>query len=97
MIMVIQDDGSIISYSLANLSPSWTSNEYLRRQLSSGAAYKNLLLVGDLDGYVHVINPMTGITVGRKKVSRNPIMNIVTFRDFAYVIDRDSNIVAIKF
>jgi outer membrane protein assembly factor BamB len=96
MIMVIQDDGSILSFSLANLSPSWTSEEYLRRELSSGAAYKNLLLVGDLDGYVHVINPMTGITVGRKKVSGNPIKNIVTFRDFAYVIDQESNIVAIK-
>tara|TARA_B100001142_G_scaffold182355_1_gene181906 strand:- start:28 stop:1173 length:1146 start_codon:yes stop_codon:yes gene_type:complete len=96
MIMVIQDDGSILSFSLANLSPSWTSEEYLRRELSSGAAYKNLLLIGDLDGYVHVINPMTGITVGRKKVSGNPIMNIVTFRDFAYAIDQDSNVVAIK-
>ena len=96
MIMVIQDDGSILSFSLANLSPSWTSEEYLRRQLSSGVAYKNLLLVGDLDGYVHAINPMTGITVGRKKVSGNPIMNIVTFRDFAYVIDQESNVVAIQ-
>jgi len=96
MIMVIQDDGSILSFSLANLSPSWASEEYLRRELSSGAAYKNLLLIGDLDGYVHVINPMTGITVGRKKVSGNPIMNIVTFRDFAYAIDQDSNVVAIK-
>jgi outer membrane protein assembly factor BamB len=96
MIMVIQDDGSILSFSLANLSPSWTSEEYLRRELSSGAAYKNLLLIGDLDGYVHVINPMTGITVGRKKVSGNQIMKIVTFRDFAYVIDHKSNVVAIK-
>ena len=76
MIMVIQDDGSILSFSLANLSPSWTSEEYLRRELSSGAAYKNLLLIGDLDGYVHVINPMTGITVGRKKVSGNQIMKL---------------------
>ena len=96
MIMVIQDDGSILSFSLSNLSPSWTSEEYLRRQLSSGVAYKNLLLVGDLDGYVHAINPMTGITVGRKKVSGNPIMNLVAFRDLAYVIDKESNIVAIK-
>ena len=96
MIMVIQDNGSILSFSLSNLSPSWTSEEYLRRQLSSGVAYKNLLLVGDLDGYVHAINPMTGITVGRKKVSRNPIMNLVAFRDLAYAIDKESNIVAIK-
>jgi len=96
MIMVIQDNGSILSFSMTNLSPSWTSDEYLRRQLSNGVAYKNMMLVGDLEGYVHVINPLTGITLGRKKVSRNPIMNIVTFREFAYVIDQESNVVAIK-
>ena len=96
MIMVIQDDSSIISFSLNNLSKSWTSKEYLRRDLSNGAVYKNLLLVGDLEGYVHVINPLTGITVGRKKVTGKPIMSIVTFRDLAYVVDQDSNIVAIK-
>jgi len=96
MIMVIQDNGSILSFSLTNLSPSWTSDEYLRRQLSNGVAYKNMILVGDLEGYVHVINPLTGITLGRKKVSRNPIMSIVTFRELAYVIDQESNVVAIK-
>ena len=96
MIIVIQDDSSIISFSLNNLSKSWTSEEYLRRDLSNGAVYKNLLLVGDLEGYVHVINPLTGITVGRKKVTGKPIMSIVTFRDLAYVVDQDSNIVAIK-
>ncbi len=96
MIMVIQDDGSIISFSLSNLAPSWSSNEYLRRKLSGGAAFKNLLLVGDLDGYVHAINPLTGITVGRKKISSKPIMDIVTFRELAYIIDQNSNIVAIS-
>ena len=96
MIMVVQDNGSILSFSMTNLAPSWTSEEYLRRELSNGVAYKNMMLVGDLEGYVHVINPLTGITLGRKKVSRNPIMSIVTFREFAYVIDQESNIAAIK-
>lgn len=96
MIMVVQDNGSILSFSMTNLAPSWISEEYLRRELSNGVAYKNMMLVGDLEGYVHVINPLTGITLGRKKVSRNPIMSIVTFREFAYVIDQESNIVAIK-
>ena len=55
-----------------------------------------MFLLGALDGYVHVINLMPGINNKKKKVSGNPIMNIVTFRDFAYAIDQDSNIVAIK-
>ena len=96
MIMVIQDNGSILSFSLVNLDPAWTSQEYLRRQLSSGVMYKNLMLVGDFEGYVHAINPATGLTQGRNKVSAEPIISIVTFRDLAYVVDQDSNIIAIK-
>ena len=71
--MVIQDNGSILSFSLVNLDPAWTSQEYLRRQLSNGVMYKNLMLVGDFEGYVHAINPSTGLTQGRKKVSANQL------------------------
>ena len=55
------------------------------------------MLVGDLEGYIHVINTLTGITVGRRKVSGNPIVSIVSFRNLAYVIDQESNIVAVSF
>ena len=97
MLMVIQDDGSILSFSMTNLSPSWSSEEYLRRELSNGSMQNNLMLVGDLEGYIHVINTLTGITVGRRKVSGNPIVRIVSFRNLAYVIDQESNIVAVSF
>ena len=97
MLMVIQDNGSILSFSMTNLSPSWSSEEYLRRELSNGSMHENLMLVGDFEGYIHVINTLTGITVGRRKVSGNPIVSIVSFRNLAYVIDQESNIVAVSF
>jgi outer membrane protein assembly factor BamB len=96
MIMVIQDDGSILSFSSANLASSWVSDEYTRRDLSNGVMLNNLLLVGDLEGYVHVIDPLTGNTIGRKKVSGNPIKSISTFGGLAYILDQDSNLVAIS-
>jgi outer membrane protein assembly factor BamB len=96
LILVVQEDGSILSFSLADLSPSWVSKDYLRRQLSNGVIFKNLMLVGDLEGYIHAVNPLTGLTLGRKKVSRKPIISIVTFREFAYVVDQESNIFAIN-
>ena len=96
MIMVIQDDGSILSFSLINLDASWTSKDYLRRQLSNGVMYKNLMLIGDFEGYIHSVNPLTGLTLGRKRVSRKPIISILTFRDLVYVVDQESNIIAIK-
>ena len=96
MIMVIQDDGSIISFSSSNLAPSWVSEEYKIRDLSNGEIFENYMLVGDLEGYLHLINPMTGKTVGRKKVSGNPIKSLVTYGGLAYTIDQDSNLVAIS-
>jgi outer membrane protein assembly factor BamB len=96
MIMVIQDDGSIISFSSSNLAPSWVSEEYKIRDLSNGKIFENYMLVGDLEGYLHLINPMTGKTVGRKKVSGNPIKSLVTYGGLAYTIDQDSNLVAIS-
>lgn len=96
MMMVIQDNGSILSFSASNLAPSWVSEEYERRDLSNGVMLNNVLLVGDFEGYLHVINPLIGKTVGRKKVSSNPIKSISTFGGLAYVIDQDSNLVAIS-
>ena len=96
MIIVIQDDGSIISFSSSNLAPSWVSEEYKIRDLSNGEIFENYMLVGDLEGYLHLINPMTGKTVGRKKVSGNPIKSLVTYGGLAYTIDQDSNLVAIS-
>jgi len=96
MIMVIQDDGSILSFSSSNLAPSWISEEYKIRDLSNGVIFENYMLVGDLEGYLHIISPMTGKTVGRKKVSGNPIKSIVTFGGLAYTLDQDSNLVAIS-
>jgi outer membrane protein assembly factor BamB len=94
--MVIQDNGSILSFASGNLQPSWTSEEYLLRELSNGVMFKNMMLVGDIEGYLHVINPLTGKTVGRKKVSGNSIKSIVTFGDLVYIVDQDSNLVAIS-
>ena len=96
MIMVIQDDGSIISFSSSNLAPSWVSEEYKIRDLSNGEIFENYMLVGDFEGYLHLLNPMTGRTVGRKKVSGNPIKSLVTYGGLAYTIDQDSNLVAIS-
>ena len=96
MIMVIQDDGSIISFSSTNLAPSWVSEEYKIRDLSNGEIFENYMLVGDFEGYLHLLNPMTGRTVGRKKVSGNPIKSLVTYGGLAYTIDQDSNLVAIS-
>lgn len=96
LILVFQDDGSILSFSLSSLAPSWTSSEYLRREVSNGAELNNMVFIGDLDGYVHIINPLTGKTVGRKKISGTKIQSIISFGGLVYAIDQDANLFAIN-
>ena len=96
LILVFQDDGSILSFSLSSLAPSWTSSEYLRREVSNGAELNNMVFIGDLDGYVHIIDPLTGKTVGRKKISGTKIQSIISFGGLVYAIDQDANLFAIN-
>lgn len=96
LIVIIQDDGSILSFSNRTLQQSWLNEEYLRRKLSNAVEYKGNILVGDLDGYVHIIDVLTGTTVGRKKISRSPIRNIVNRGDAVFIVDEDLSIISIN-
>jgi len=89
MMILIQDDSSIKSFSTNTLLESWTSNEYKNRNLSNGVNFKGNIFFGDDEGYIHALDPLSGKTIGRKKVSRHPISNIVSRSDSFYVVDEN--------
>ena len=89
MMILIQDDSSIKSFSTNTLLESWSSNEYKNRNLSNGVNFKGNIFFGDDEGYVHALDPLSGKTIGRKKVSRHPISNIVSRSDSFYVVDEN--------
>ena len=68
MMVLIQDDSSIKSFSTNTLLASWSSNEYKNRNLSNGVNFKGNIIFGDDQGYVHALDPLNGKTIGRKKV-----------------------------
>ena len=95
MLMVIEENSSIKSFALKTLEESWINSDYLNRDLSNGVSYKDNIVVGDFEGYVHVINILNGRTVGREKLSRNPIKTILSRSDSLYVIDEAFNLISI--
>lgn len=95
MLMVVEENSSIKSFALKTLEESWINNDYLNRDLSNGVSYKDNIVVGDFEGYVHVINILNGRTVGREKLSRNPIKTILSRSDSLYVIDEAFNLISI--
>lgn len=66
-VFVSQSDGSLVAYNLSTGEKVWQSDVLLHRHLSNPVVLGSDLVVGDLDGYLHLINPDNGQLVGRSK------------------------------
>ena len=95
MLMVVDENSEIKSFALKTLLESWKNVEYLNRSLSNAVSYKGNVVVGDYEGYVHVIDTLNGKTIGREKLSRNPIKSIISRSDSLYIIDEAFNLISV--
>lgn len=66
-VFVAQADGKIVSYDLLNGTKLWENEQLLNRNLSNPVLLGDHLVVGDLDGVLHLIDPTSGTLVGRSK------------------------------
>tara|TARA_B100001250_G_C19796280_1_gene788854 strand:- start:105 stop:1259 length:1155 start_codon:yes stop_codon:yes gene_type:complete len=96
MLLVIEADSRIKSFSLKSLEESWINEDYLNRGLSNAVSYKGNLIIGDFEGYIHIIDPLSGKTIGRKKLSKKPIKTLFSRSNNLYVIDEVFNLFSIN-
>ena len=96
LLIVAEANSTIKSFSLSSLEESWLNEDYLNRGLSNPVSYKGSLIVGDFEGYIHIIDPLNGKTIGRKKLSRKPIKSIFTRSNSLYVIDEAFNLFSVN-
>ncbi|WP_332605785.1 outer membrane protein assembly factor BamB [Acinetobacter sp. ESBL14] len=68
-VFVATTDGKLNAYSLATGELVWQNEELLNRKLSNPVMLGQNLVVGDLDGVLHLINPASGKLIGRAKTS----------------------------
>lgn len=92
LIIVIEDNSKIVTFSNKTLESSWTSGSLLNRNLSNPIAYKGNLIVGDYQGFIHIINPVNGKIIGRKNVSKNPIKSLSSRGDSFFAVDEKFNL-----
>ena len=86
MLTIVEANSGLRSFALKTLQESWTNEDYINRDLSNAVSYKGSLVVGDFEGYVHVIDTLNGKTIGRKKISRKPIKSILSRSDSLYTV-----------
>ena len=96
MLIVVEADSKIKSFSLKSLQESWINEDYVNRGLSNAVSFKGSLITGDFEGYIHINDPLNGKTIGRKKLSRRPIKSIFSRSNSLYVIDDAFNLFSIN-
>lgn len=68
-VYVTQADGKITAYVLTTGEQLWQNDSLLNRQLSNPVVLGQDLVVGDLEGVLHLIDPNSGQLIGRSKTS----------------------------
>ena len=68
-VFVAQADGKLTAYDLATGQQLWQNEQLLNRELSNPVLFGQDLVVGDLDGVLHLIDPNSGQLIGRAKTS----------------------------
>ena len=68
-VFVASTDGKLTAYEITTGHKLWENDSLLNRKLSNPVILGSQLVVGDLDGYLHIIDPQSGQLIGRSKTS----------------------------
>ena len=79
-------NGAVLALDKGSGSSVWKSDQLLRRQTSAPYAWGNNLLVGDFEGYLHVLNRNDGNFVARLKTDGSAIMAIPVALDDSLLV-----------
>ena len=94
---VIDTSDIIKSYDGINGNILWILEDLKLRQLSSPKKFKNYLISGDYEGYLHLINLNTGSIEGRIRPSSQAVKEIFVHKDIFFSLDNSGRISALKF
>ncbi|WP_066966306.1 outer membrane protein assembly factor BamB [Microbulbifer sp. Q7] len=90
-------DGSVHAYNVGNGQVQWTNSELLRRELSGPAYFGDVVVVGDLEGYIHALDPSSGRFVGRTRIDRDPVrIPLLADADLLFALSDDGELVALR-
>ncbi|MDP5210067.1 outer membrane protein assembly factor BamB [Microbulbifer sp. 2205BS26-8] len=90
--------GSVYAYNVGNGQIDWNNDELLRRELSGPVYFEDVVVVGDLEGYLHLLDPDTGRFIGRERVDGDPIrIPMLVDSELLFVLSDDGKLVALRF
>lgn len=96
-IYAVDDEDIITAIDQASGEVVWTQDDFRLRKLSSPLAFSNYLLVGDDEGYLHVIAQRDGRHLGRRKIDGKGIRsNMLVADGTVFVLDNAGGLHALE-
>jgi outer membrane protein assembly factor BamB len=96
-LFVTDDTGAVWGLDLRTGAAAWKQEDLLYRRLSAPGYFDGHVVVGDLEGYLHWIDPSTGAIVARSRVGSDPIIHApVAGEDKLYVMNSVGRIAAVE-
>lgn len=96
-VFVVDVNDSIWSADQTDGTINWQQKELENRRLSPPAAVGDYIVVGDFEGYVHVLSVADGRIVGRIQVSDNAIKSVpLVDEDVFYIQDIEGRTTALQ-
>ena len=86
-IISVNDKSIVRGYGSSSGVLVWQQEDLKLRKVSSPVSIKSNVVVGDFEGYLHILSSKDGSFLGRKKVSNKPIVEIVSEGDKLLVLD----------
>ena len=96
-VYVTSEESYVTSIDQRSGASNWRQKDFEFRQLSAPATFSSYLVVGDREGYLHVLSQVDGSQIGRFKVTSSaiksqPLVDI----DLILVMTSDGELVALK-
>lgn len=89
--------GSVYAYNVGNGQIVWSNDDLLRRQLSGPAYFSDVVVVGDFDGYLHVLDPSSGNIIGRERIDGDAVrIPMLVDGDLLFALTDDGKLVALR-
>ena len=93
-IVSINTDEEILGFNATNGTEIWRSQKFKNRDITDLILYDDKVYFGDLEGYIHEIDPVTGMISGLTETNLKSIKQIVIYSDKLVAQDIEGSVSA---
>jgi outer membrane protein assembly factor BamB len=94
---VIDDTSAVHALDKASGTSVWKQDKLQYRRLTAPVVVNGFVVVGDLQGYIHVLSPDDGSIVGRLATDGTPVHALVPVTDGLLVQTAGGTVALVRF